>query len=213
MEKNSNFEIRFGVKNENGLSSRTWKLWHSNNEIYIIERNCGHKFKVSLHKSGNYQISFSQDSVPDMQIKNQERHIEMWSCPRKNLTSNFTLTFRIIIPNSELRAYKQKKKAREIQWIDPATCGDAVQIGVILEHSLQHMSTGWPGSNQDCALLGQGVLSNGEKLWLIYKDIQLSDSDIHLLKVKKDNSKNQGGAFLIGKELDGSRKIMEVAVN
>jgi len=213
MKKNNDFEIRFGVKNEMDLFSRIWKLWQSNNEIYIVDRNCGHKFKVSLHKSGNWQVSFSQDTVPEMQIKNQQRHIDKWNCPKNNLGSNFTLAFRIIIPNSELRIYKQKNKGKKIDWINSATNGDAREIGVILEHTLQHMKTGWPGSNNSFSLLGQGVLSNGEKLWLIYRDIKLTDNDIILLKTKKENGKNEGGAFLIGKEIDGSRKIMEVALN
>ena len=128
MDTNNDFEIRFGVKSENGLSSRTWKLWHSNNEIYIVERNCGHKFKVSLHKSGRWQVSFSQDVVAEMQIKNQERHIDKWICPQNNVAKNFTLAFRIIIPASELRTYKQKK-TKEIHWLEASPDGAERIIG------------------------------------------------------------------------------------
>jgi len=202
MNKNNDFEIRFGIKSENGLSSRTWKLWHSDNEIYFLERNCGDNLKVSLHKSGNYHIKCSQGPI-----------VEQWICPRNNLKSNFTLVFRIIIPSSELRPHKQKNSSKKIHWIDASPNGCAKEIGIILEHTLQHMITGWPGSNNNFALLGQGVLSNGEKLWLIYRNIKLTNNDIDLLKAKKEKDKNEGGAFLIGKELDGSRKIMEVALN
>ncbi|MBU1122064.1 MAG: hypothetical protein KKF54_05165 [Candidatus Omnitrophica bacterium] len=202
MNKNNHFEIRFGVKNKTGLFSRTWKLWHSNNEIYFLERNCGDRLKVSLHKSGNYHIKCSQGNI-----------IEKWICPKNNLKSDFTLVLRIMIPSSELRTYEPKKNREKTHWIDASPNGYAKEIGVILEHTLQHMMIGWPGSNNDFVLLGQSVLSNGEKLWLIYRDIKLSDNDIDLLRVKKENGKNEGGAFLIGKELDGSRKIMEVALN
>lgn len=217
MIKKKQFSIRFGVKNNQELCSRTWKVWAMGDEVYVLNRKLGHYFKASLHASGNWQISYSSDFARKRKIENKKRHIAQWLRPKNNIADGVTLAFRLLIPTSELRKYtSSSKNSKKIFWIDAPENNYAIEIATIYTTPTVK-TTGWFGKNHGTKLLGETALDSNEKLWIVYRNIQLTQLDRSSLKYYKDKSVeasgiNSGGGILIGKESDGSRKFMEVAI-
>lgn len=212
--------LRFGVRSDNGLVSSTWKILTKNNEIYLLERQTGNSFKVSLHKSGNWQISFTSEFIADKEIPNQNRHIDKWKAPTDNIAPGMTLAFRIIIPESELREPVSTSK-KKIEWIKAPKEKHYVEIDVILTKPYVKTSS-WPGkNNMQTSLLKEIKLSNGDTLWLVYRYHPMNSEDIQKLeqykktsqtKLKEIHSKNLKG-ILGDAEKDGSRKFIEVSLS
>lgn len=212
--------LRFGVRADSGLVSSTWKILAKNNEIYLLERKMGSYFKVSLHKSGNWQISFTSEFIADKKIPNQSRHIDKWKAPTDNIINGVTLAFRIIIPESELRKPISTSR-KKIEWIKAPEEEHCVEIDVILTKPFVKTSS-WPGKNKmQTSLLKEIKLSNGDTLWLVYHYQPMIGDDIKKLEeykktsqniVKEMHSKNLKGIFGDA-EKDGSRKFIEVSLS
>ncbi len=191
-----------------------------NNEIYLFERNTGSSFKVSLHKSGNWQISFTSEFIADKNIPNQTRHIDKWKAPTNNIGNGMTLAFRIIIPESELREPISTSR-KKIEWIKAPKENHYVEINVILSKPDVKISS-WPGKNRmQTSLLKEIILSNGDTLWLVYRYHPLGSNDIIKLDqykktcqnfIKEMHSKNPKAIFGDA-EKDGSRKFIEVSLS
>lgn len=79
--------------------SGTYKIWTEKNEVYLLERTMGKFIKVSLHKSGNWQISFTSEYLRDKTPIKDTRHIDKWKIPKDNIAKGITLAFRIVIPD------------------------------------------------------------------------------------------------------------------
>jgi hypothetical protein len=77
-------EIRFAAGTENGLRSTVWKLYTgSDDSIYLQSRMMGSDTKVSFHKSGSCQFSFTNEWVKKNLgngiHKNADRHLRRWA--------------------------------------------------------------------------------------------------------------------------------------
>lgn len=114
-------EIRFSAGTISGLRSTVWKLIkEDSNDIYLMSRMMGSDTKISFHKDGRCQFSFTDKWVKenlDKRIKkNKERHLVQWERenPREGEAS---LTFRLVIPATELRHISYEKKLSKVKWL------------------------------------------------------------------------------------------------
>lgn len=117
---NSKREIRFAAGTENGLRSTVWKLYTGSDEsIYLQSRMMGSDTKISFHKSGSCQFSFTNNwvekNIGNKIHKNAERHLSRWKrkIPSEGKTS---LTFRLVIPGTELRCIPNERNLQKVQW-------------------------------------------------------------------------------------------------
>lgn len=113
-------EIRFAAGTETGLRSTVWKLEESKGNIYLKSRMMGGDTKISLHKSGSCQFSFTKEWVQEnigIRIKkNADRHFSQWTRPVP-IESESHLTFRLVIPGTELRIIPYEKKLEKVLWL------------------------------------------------------------------------------------------------
>lgn len=113
-------EIRFAVGTENGLRSTVWKLWKgSDDSIYLYSRMMGYT-KISFHKSGDCHFSINSEwvgkNIGNGIETNAKRHLLQWK--RKiPIKEEASLTFRLVIPGTELRYISNEKGLQKVQWL------------------------------------------------------------------------------------------------
>ncbi|MCL4485514.1 MAG: hypothetical protein M1537_04115 [Nitrospirae bacterium] len=113
-------EIRFAAGAENGLRSTVWKLYRGSDDIYLQSRMMGADTKISFHKSGCCQFSFTdawvKKNINDRIHKNKDRHLRRWE--REIPTEgNANLTFRLVIPGTEMCYISNETKLQEVKWL------------------------------------------------------------------------------------------------
>lgn len=169
MSKKNKSVVRFVVVADDGRKSGSYKVWTEKNEIYLLERVTGSSFKVSLHKSGNWQISFTSEFIADKNIANKYRHIERWDAPFDNIGNGITLAFRIRIPESELREPLIENDKKNIKYIKAPKKGHYIELDIILTENSTTFPKDWPGKNKmKTSLLKEMKLLNGNSLWVVY---------------------------------------------
>jgi hypothetical protein len=113
-------EIRFAAGAENGLRSTVWKLYTRSDDIYLQSRMMGADTKISFHKSGCCQFSFTdawvKKNINDRIHKNKDRHLRRWEreIPTKGKPS---LTFRLVIPETEICYISNETKLQKVKWL------------------------------------------------------------------------------------------------
>ena len=113
-------EIRFAAGAENGLRSTVWKLYRGSDDIYLQSRMMGADTKISFHKSGCCQFSFTdawvKKNINDRIHKNKDRHLRRWE--REIPTEgNANLTFRLVIPGTEMCYISNETKLQKVKWL------------------------------------------------------------------------------------------------
>jgi hypothetical protein len=114
-------EIRFAAGTVNGLRSTVWKLYTgSDDSIYLQSRMMGSDTKVSFHKSGSCQFSCTDEwvnkNIGNRIHKNAERHLSRWE-RKLPIKEEASLTFRLVIPGTEMRCISNETKLQKVQWL------------------------------------------------------------------------------------------------
>lgn len=124
-------EHRFAVGTEEGKQSSVWKLWaRPDGSIYLVSRMMGSDTKVSFHPNGRCQWSRTDEWVRKnlhRGVRNADRHIFKWerSDPGPMAAA---LTFRLIVPASELRKISGETRLDKVQWLPTPQSGEALAV-------------------------------------------------------------------------------------
>ena len=124
-------EIRFAAGTENGFRSTVWKLYAgSDDSVYLQSRMMGSDTKISLHKSGECHWARTDDWVKknlDKVAGNSDRFLHRWS--RKIPSGTVAeLTFRLIVPASELRIIGEENRLEKVQWLPRPENGQSLAV-------------------------------------------------------------------------------------
>lgn len=107
--------IRFSVIRKNGLSSNAWRVWvDDHEEAYINSRDHMRDIKVSLHRSGQHQLSFTTESRLKMTEGN--RHWTRWSEPPNQPGDRMIPTFNLYFPSWGLTLNQEHRDAKPGIW-------------------------------------------------------------------------------------------------
>lgn len=124
-------EIRFAAGSEGGLRSTVWKLFASRDDsVYLQSRMMGSDTKISFHKSGLCQWSNTEGWVRKnlgRGIKNADRHRYRWNRTIP-VGMEAVLTFRVIIPESEMRQIPEEKRLEKVRWLPDPQKGQILAI-------------------------------------------------------------------------------------
>lgn len=219
--------LRFGIHDESGNRSATWKLWTEigggNSELYLANRSLGGTLKASLHQSGNWHIAYSQktfeEQVEGIIPKFKDRFIEKWPRPNE-IAFGVTLAFRIVTPSLALKSSKNHGKYAKVKWIENAPSSKATEIDIIITKPEVNVS-GWPGKQtMGTSLIGSFKLENKETVWAVswivdMPDLSKLDKGVGKFfrgKSKKDLERDGLRILIFGTEADGSRVIYDCAV-
>lgn len=121
-------EFRVAVGSPGDRRSTVWKVAVTGAEVYIFSHMFGGDAKVSLHASGDCQLSGTSAWV--MKVpgrKNADRHFHKWHEARPIGTAAKHI-FRVVIPDSELRAVDLEEEISAVRWLTAPGGGSATVV-------------------------------------------------------------------------------------
>ncbi|MCF8068296.1 MAG: hypothetical protein K9L30_06900 [Desulfobacterales bacterium] len=218
--------IRFGINDDKGYRSSTWKCWSRSNvgknDVYLACRSLGCAFKASLHQSGYWHVAYSNNffekKVESSEKIEKGRFIEKWFKP-KEIAPGITLAYRIVTPSSSVNVPYDKSNFKRIHWISNANTGKATEISILISKPSTQISN-WPGKNSmNTKLVATMILDNNEVVWIVYREIDMlklpnlnTDPKYFKGKSKKDLICDNLRILIFGKEIDGSRVFYDCAL-
>lgn len=213
-------KCRFGVVSGDSRRSSPWSVWSQGNDVYVSPRTQGGNFKISLHQSGRWRLTFDAayaDRMNKLGVWAGDRCIERLSRPPEH-ARGFTRAARIYFPESELREFSAGwEDAQKIVHIAaPPQCGLRV-VDLIFTTSRSRYS------DADCPLqaslaakkIDHWALANGETLWLVHFEFASDrglEGEAEGFRRNFDRAKKirRGRAL---KPLDDSGRIMVSGIN
>jgi hypothetical protein len=218
----SEVSIRFGVGDGRNRRAATWKCWAhrgaGKNDVYLACRELRGALKASLHQSGQWHVSFAASFLPAKAVAEEwpTRFVETSARPNE-LSSGFTLAYRIVTPYAAVNAGMSDGEDQGIVWIPPPAEGHAVETIVAFTHSAPR-NMDWPGRrSMGTDLVGAFSLDNGHVVWIIAREItppafELSMNDARYFHGKTSADVKDPGVrgIVFRHEQDGSRSMWEI---
>jgi hypothetical protein len=217
--------VRFGITNEFGERASTWICFahkgENGSDIYLANRVLGGSLKASMHKSGKWHIAFSKeffnDNLDSFIDNPRGRFLDKWNCPA-DIHSGLTLALRIVTPYSAVNV-PNSISDEKIKWIQITSNLEAIEIDIFIALKDVLVSS-WPGKNaMKTKLVGSLLTTNGEKVWIVYRAIELpafkaaTGKPRYFKGMNYDSLKGDGIRALAFKpEKDGSRTIFDASV-
>jgi hypothetical protein len=203
-------KVVFAVGEASGRHSSVWRIWPQKSksaprsDIYVTAIPLGGALKVSLHQSGSWSISFTQEfeakSLAEGAWLNRSRHLDIFPRPGE-LAPGVTLALRIWIPESELRKTPVEPTHKSLVWVPAAPQGHVTDIQIFITAPSATVSN-WPGKNSmKTELVGKFKTTDDDTVWVVHRsDPASSDFVAELARVK---AVDRSGA----KRLDSSEPI------
>jgi hypothetical protein len=169
-------EARFALGTRLGPRSTIWKAWVQGDEAYIASRMFGSDLKVSIHSSGECQVSRTDSWVKRQEnFRNAERHVHRWhiSAP---VDHQAVLVFQVGIPVSELRDQEPPTDKKKVVWVSGIPNGVTVRFLFYVTQTVE-VDPGAMGTSQARHLFSLRMRSG--RWFVVFVDtISLSASDI-----------------------------------
>lgn len=131
-----NTPARFAVGPSNGLTSNSWRVWNSGQDVYIACRDNAREIKASLHRSGRWRFGFTEEAVkqrPDLVLTGADRAWDVWDKPEAD--GGGIIAFEIIFLTSELAVRPNQrlgKRWRETTFIEAGPSGACTAVAVFI---------------------------------------------------------------------------------
>lgn len=118
------------------------------------------------------------------------RHQSRWQ-RKTHVGSRIVTPLQFAVPTSQLKVWKQDPGTKKkITWIAPPESDYSIIISCIF--SGQALSDDkWPGRKNGTRLIGNTILPNGEKFWLVWQDCPTSVLERDILSEAKVHMKQQ----------------------
>jgi hypothetical protein len=121
-------EYKIAVGSPTSRRSTRWKFFVKRNDVYIVsgmfENNC----KISLHESGDCQVSGTSTWVTaEPGRRNADRHFVKWHLPRPSGNAA-THVLQVRMPGKDLVAFTADEDSTSIHWLPSPAPGNAVSI-------------------------------------------------------------------------------------
>lgn len=216
--------IRFGIS-DGKLRAATWKLWSPSkkSDVYLACRALRGELKSSLHESGQWHVSYTQEffenKLAGSSGRTQNRFVQAWSRPVP-IIAGVTLAYRIVTPYSAVTS-KITSEDKSVTWLPNCPPRHATEIDVFIISSTSVV--GWPGKNMGAKLIGSYNLANGESVFAVNWVIDMPDLSnafgtkrpqfqYYKWKTKEDLKSGNFRAIAFADHSDGSRVIYDFAV-
>ncbi len=217
--------IRFSVTDGKGNRSATWNCSAAKppkNDVYLACRETGGALKVSLHESGNWHFAYNQrffaDNFDEIDRTDKNRFIEKWS-KSPEIAPGVILAFRIVVPEGSVQTPIENNIKKNIHWVNKPPDGHAIEFYLIITAKGLKTSN-WPGKNgMNTQLAGSFQLSNGENVWVVYREILMpkieqQSGDFKFFKGKDENALKSNNLRMHALDVaeDGSRGLYDFYV-
>lgn len=185
----SSTTIRFTVGTDFGPRSGVWRIWSTNDEIYIAMRSIAGTMKTSLHSSGRYRHAFTGPGA----AKNRpggDRALVKWPEPG-DFQEGAKLLFEIVVPTDELTMPATEPTPEEkakIKLVEPAPADELTVISVIVTRpGLEVAEHPRPASGASGLIASWAMRSRGT-LWVVLSHQPMDDGFRQFVKQAHDIS-------------------------
>jgi len=162
-----------------GEHSSIWKVWAWKDDVYLASRGMGGDLKVSIHGSGQCQLSATSAVIASLGIANQMRHTAMWRRPDLD-ASGRCRALQLILPRSEMRSRAATcRPSRPATFLPLPAITEAAVVDLILAGSGPR-----PGVELSPPLLHLGTLSlaSGGVVALGWRIASLGPRDLQVIE-------------------------------
>jgi len=171
------FDLRFGVKREDGYISNIWRLWITlPGDIYLTTRGMGGIEKYSFHKSGICRSAFTKEH--ETPITMRDRAMFKWvraETPPMNSGRASRVAW-IAFPTDYLSRITESSE-KEILWIPAASLGGATYLELCFTLDLENTILS-AFQNNGRHLLSYIVLPSREAFFLIFYHADWENKDL-----------------------------------
>jgi hypothetical protein len=130
--------IRFGVRNDAGLRSGTWKcFWPGNandQSFYVACRELhGGDFKLSFHQTGECNVSFTERTHRRFEkgAAPRSRYLEWWQRPDP-FRPGMTQVCNVVVPGGAATEPPRQGDDNDVTWVQDPGQGRAIEFAVIV---------------------------------------------------------------------------------
>lgn len=202
--------IRFAVGASENPQSWIWRLWVHGDDVYLGSKNALQAFKVSLHKSGIWRIAF----VKELKREDEDidRVIVKWKRPEE-FVPGWTPSVAVLV--SSIKPSRPFKKVtmedERIVWLPVSVDGKRALFKILIsnpemtESDLKKILI--PGDR----LIGILTKKNGERVWLIFREDDLSMIEIAKIRDVMDKTKIHLKAGSSEDSLHDSRALLVIS--
>lgn len=169
--------IRFAVGASENPQSWIWRLWVQGDDVYLGAKNALQVFKVSLHKSGIWRIAFVKELKREDEAT--DRVIVRWTKPGEfapGWTPSIAVLVSSIKPSRPFNKVKMEDEG--IVWFPEPLDGRRVLFKILISSpemvELDLKKVLISGDR----LVGTLTKKNGEKVWLVLREDDLSEIEI-----------------------------------
>lgn len=212
--------VRFAVFADDDRRSTDWAVWTSRHtrDAYLSVRRLSGTWKISLHRSGSWQIGFTDEFVTKSALPLANRHLDIWQMPRE-LTAGLRRSVEVVFPDSELRPWQVGATDRKPVYVVPAPgVGHAAIVEFLFMEPQPPLRLEFEAAFH-VAVLG---LCDGSMLRVVARQVWwLEEDEEWLLASKQDllakvdpdvrRTARDPRGFLYGTHPDGIRYVVELA--
>ena len=162
--------IRFGVRNDFGLRSGTWRCWWNGAaddlSFYVASRQLvAGDFKLSFHQTGVCHVSFSQQTYERFEegAAPPDRYLEEWKRPEP-FRPGLARVCNVVVPSGSAREQMSQGDENSVRWVHDPRPGTAIEFGVLVAGSGPDI---WNGIH----LIDSFRLPNGDSIGVAYNII------------------------------------------
>ena len=201
---------RFAVGTPQSVESSIWRMWVHGNDVYLGAREALRAFKVSLHESGIWRIAWVEDlKRPDSA---SDRVIVKWNRPGE-FAPGWTPSVGIVLSSVQpARPFKPRGIDDDrLTWFQPPASGKKLLFKVLFSPS------GFTKSDLRGVSLKQDRLatcmdkSDGERVWLVAREGDLSDFERHQVRDAMSTTRIHLKPGASGDGVRGSRVLLVVS--
>jgi len=216
--------IRFGITDNKGHRSATWKCWTHvgalKSDVYLACRELRGELKASLHQSGSWHVAYSNkffEAGFEESSRPVSRFTQQWPRPPE-IAKGMTLAFRIVTPwFAPITPIASLES--DIKWIPAPAVGKAIETAILIT-SLDCKVSNWPcRDSMQTELIGSFPLESRETVWLVYHVItcpqpQPMPGGPKYFKGKSKGDLAGSGLRMLAwsEEPDGSRALYDLPV-
>lgn len=153
--------------------SPVWKIWHHKDEVYLAERQTGHVFKISLHKSGVWTMANTRESGKELKPGN--RRMMKWSRP--DATGGYVMGPNIVVPRMQDIDHIKVvwgPITKPVDWVPAPEVGTSVIIQVVFVEAGKTLADVMDGVVSEGDYL---ELPNGQRVYVLYRNQRLNKTD------------------------------------
>ena len=116
-----------------GLHAGGWKfVGRPNGDVYLFERSLGYAIKVSLHKSGQWQLAWVYENITKDPLvlaaveARDSRFVDVWDRPDSDDLPHLT-AYTIFTSGHDLTVWTPGESDNEVKWLPPPS-GDELAL-------------------------------------------------------------------------------------